>query len=261
MRNKIIVFILILIVTGSYIFYKSQQSSKHNQFTIPINIKPSVKVQDFRLEAPEAKENVHPEFEEAVMLAPTKELYNISTFGIYSPTLENKTIEKIESKYKGALITSRYAEVNEIYINTWTIDKLEDVEKIDLPYLPKWLLPKNVTSNTYYDFPILDGYEFWASVVKEKYISARIPENPKPDKYYINNKGIKMIKHYLECSKSACGVKLEFLTFIHNDQKQLFVNIYKSVNYLNVDERELNNQLNEAFNEIEKFADTLSLDK
>jgi len=53
----------------------------------------------------------------ADMSTPVKEMYNASNFGISSPSFENKMIEKIESTYKGALITSRYIKVDP-FVNT-----------------------------------------------------------------------------------------------------------------------------------------------
>lgn len=196
----------------------------------------------------------------ADMSSPVEETYNLSSFGIFSSYFENKKIEKIESKYKGALITSRYITMDDIKLSTWTIDKQTGVEKIDLPALPKRFLPDDNTLQKYYDFPILDAYEWWFVVVDEKFVSSRIPENAPQDKYYTSKRGITMYKELMSCPKSFCGAILKFHTLIENGERQLFVIMYKTVDYFEVDEAALTKRHDEAFRELEQLADTLSFE-
>ncbi len=195
----------------------------------------------------------------ADMSSPVKEPYNSKSFFLYSPLFENKTVEKIESKYKGALITSRYITVDGVNISTWTIDKQTEVDKIDLPALPKRLTPKYITQGDYYDFPILDGYEFWFVVVDEKFVSHRIPDKVTQDELYYSKEGQSFYRGTMWCPRSTCGAKLVSLIYTEKGDRQLFITLSKAIDDYITDEKELNEQLQVAYRDLELFADSLSL--
>ncbi|QQS38525.1 hypothetical protein IPM62_04030 [Candidatus Woesebacteria bacterium] len=198
----------------------------------------------------------------AEMSQPHEQIYSFTDFGIYSPQFVDVSMEKTEYKYSGAIITKRqiYLKSN-ISVNSWTIGIDPSKNEVELPLLPNRLLNTRSPSGVYYDFPILDGYEGGPFVSGEKYVSWRIPENISPDKTYINDVGINVIKKYKACPKSVCGVRMEFHTINSESNRQVFFTLSKEVDYFDIDEKELNMRLEAAFVELEHFFDTLSFEK
>lgn len=260
--QKRLVSISLLVIGLTIIFIAIVKLSNNKQNFQEAGIVPEFETYDSNSNAKVASDNKPSPTKPsnwAEMSAPTEEKYNPQKFGISIPQLENKNIEKIESKYKGALITSRYATINDINIATWTIDKQEGTEKIDLPQLSnKFLTDANISHN-YYDFPILDGYEWWFVVVDEKFISSRLPINTTQDKIHTTRNGVKMYRKLSSCPESICGVGYEFHIVTENGQRQLFVTMRKAVDYLNISEEELNQRIEAAFRDLEEFVNKLSL--
>lgn len=256
-------FFLIILFTGLLIFslisLKRTDKSKESEILVDTELGGYKKSGEKSVELSAQPEPTIPD-NYADMSSPVQELYNLQDFLIFSPLFEGKTIEKIESKYKGALIISRYITVDDIRISVWTIEKQTKVDKIDLPELPQRLIPKHIKQGNYYDYPILDGYEFWFVVVDEKFVSYRIPEKATADKIYYTKEGLTFYRRPMWCPKSACGVQLITHTFAGNDDRQLFISLSKEVNYLDADEKELDKQLQVAYRDLEHFADSLSVE-
>ena len=141
---------------------------------------------------------------------------------------------------------------------SWTIDKQPTAAKIDLPLLPERLISDKKKKQSFYDFPILSGYEFWSVVAEEKFVSYRIPQNTTQDNVYINPKGIRMYKSFRWCPRSVCGVELIFHTFVENGNRQLFVTMAKSTDDLTPDDVEFKKETDNAFNSLEQLADSLT---
>ena len=196
----------------------------------------------------------------ADMSSPVQELYNLQEFLVFSPLFEGKTVEKIESKYKGALIISRYISADDIRTSVWTIEKQAEVDKIDLPTLPQRLIPKHLQQGNYYDFPILDGYEWGFVIVDEKFISHRIPDNVTQDELYYTKEGLTFYRGTMWCPRSTCGVKLVSLIYTQKGERQVFITLSKAIDNYITDEKELDKQLQVAYRDIELFADTLSVE-
>jgi len=190
-------------------------------------------------------------------------IYNFSTFKMYSPLLQGKKVSKIEFKYKRALITSRVIDIDEsISVKTWVLEKPSQY----LSPLPEILSKKeSILDLTYslYDFPILDGYEWSTIVVDEKLVSSRILETPTTSSTYLSSKDIKMYRKTRPCPKSACIAELYFYKTTDQGKTQVFVQILSNIsNYLHeTDEQLISKNIREAFNNVETFADTLSLEK
>lgn len=185
--------------------------------------------------------------------------YNFSTFKIYSPLFQNKTVSKTEYEYKRALITSRVIEVdNNTKVIVWVLEKPSQY----LPSLPERLSKKtNPLDLTYplYDFPIISGYEFADFVQDKEFVSLQIPESPIASNTYTSRRDVKMYRRTNYCPKSACLAELYFYTTTDQGKTQIFVQVLSNIQEVPGS----NNNTSEAgaFKNVELVADTLSTEK